>query len=114
MHYATEGQFSPNNRSKYNTIMTIMNQNISQNYKRYTDAIAATYSETTPTKLEILDVDVKNSGIKPETIGEYVQTKHFETVFMGMLRREVEKQNANAEIEQLPEILQPSVDPICS
>ena len=26
------------------------------------------------------------------------------------LRREVEKQNANAEIEQLPEILQPSVE----
>ena len=110
MHYATEGQFSPNNRNKYNTVMTMMNQDISQNYKRYTDAIAATYSETTPTKLEILDVDTDYSRIKPETIGEYVQTKHFETVFMGMLRREVEKQNANSEIEQLPEILQPSVE----
>lgn len=110
MHYATEGQFSPNNRDKYNTVMTIMNQNISQNYKRYTDAIAATYSETTPTKLEILDVDINNSGIKPETIGEYIQTKHFETVFMGMLRREVEEHESNKEIKQLPEILQPSVE----
>ena len=88
--------------------MTVMNQNISQNYKRYTDAIAATYSETTPTKLEILEVE--KNGIKPETIGEYIQTKHFETVYMGMLRREVENAGSNNSIEQLPEILQPAVE----
>ena len=29
MHYATEGQFSPENRDKYNTVMTMMNQDIS-------------------------------------------------------------------------------------
>ncbi len=108
MHYATEGQFSPNNRDKYNTVMTIMNQDISNNYKRYTNAIAATYSETTPTKLEIIDVE--GDKLKPESIGEYIQTKHLETVYMGMLRREVEKSGSNTEIEQLPEILQPSVE----
>ncbi len=108
MHYATEGQFSPENRDKYHTIMTVMNQNISQNYKRYTDAIAATYNETTPTKLEILDVE--NGAVKPESIGEYIQTKHFETVYMGMLRREIAKPNSNKAFSQLPEILQPAVE----
>lgn len=108
MHYATEGQFSPNNRDKYNTVMTIMNQDISKNYKRYTNAIAATYSETTPTKLEIIDVE--GDKLKPEAIGEYIQTKMLETVYMGMLRREVEAAGSNAKIEQLPEILQPSVE----
>ena len=40
MHYATEGHFSPQNRDKYNTIMTIMQPNISDNYKKYVSAIA--------------------------------------------------------------------------
>ncbi|MGN0006176.1 MAG: hypothetical protein ACI37Z_09450 [Candidatus Gastranaerophilaceae bacterium] len=106
MHYATEGHFSPQNRTKYNTIMTIMTPNISQNYSKYTSAIALTYSETTPVKIEILPIE--NNAIKPESIGEYIQTKHFETVYTGMLRRAV--QNKSANIEKLPEILQPSVE----
>ena len=106
MHYATEGHFSPQNRDKYNTIMTIMQPNISDNYKKYVSAIATTYSETTPLKMEILAVE--NNAIKPETIGEYLQTKHFETVYTGILRRMV-KSNAPKPLV-LPEVLQPSVE----
>jgi glucose-6-phosphate isomerase len=115
MHYATEGQFNPNNRKKYNTVMTIMNPNISANYKTYTNAISKTYNETTPLKMEILDVE--GDKIKPEAIGEYIQTKHFETVYEGMLRREVSatkngsSQNSNkTKCDKLPEVLQPSVE----
>lgn len=106
MHYATEGHFSPQNRDKYNTIMTIMQPNISDNYKKYVSAIATTYSETTPLKMEILAVE--NNAIKLETIGEYLQTKHFETVYTGILRRMV-KSNAPKPLV-LPEVLQPSVE----
>ncbi|MBQ2645088.1 hypothetical protein IJG14_05920 [bacterium] len=106
MHYATEGHFSPQNRSKYNTIMTIMNPEISDNYKKYTSAIAETYAETTPVKIEILEVE--NNAIKPEAIGEYIQTKHFETVYMGILRRM--NSAGYIELDKLPEILQPSVE----
>lgn len=106
MHYATEGHFSPQNRNKYNTIMTIMNPKISDNYAKYTEAIAITYSETTPVKIEILPIE--NNAIKPEAIGEYIQTKHFETIYTGMLRRAVKENSQN--IERLPEILQPSVE----
>lgn len=114
MHYGTEGQYNPNNRKSYNTVMTIMNPNISENYNTYTKAIAQTYNETTPLKMEILDVE--SDRIQPEAIGEYIQTKHFETVYMGMLRREVSnslmnKMNKNIKHpEKLPEVIQPSVE----
>lgn len=106
MHYATEGHFSPQNRDKYNTIMTIMNPDISSNYNKYTGAIAETYAETTPVKIEILEVE--NNAIKPEAIGEYIQTKHFETVYTGIIRRLC--LNASIMPDRLPEILQPSVE----
>ena len=106
MHYATEGHFSPQNRDKYNTIMTVMSTDISANYEKYIGAIAKTYSETTPLKVEVLAVE--GNAIKPEAIGEYIQTKHFETVYMGILRRNV--LTASFETEKLPEILQPSVE----
>ena len=106
MHYATEGHFSPQNRDKYNTVMTIMNPEISDNYNKYTSAIAETYAETTPVKIEILEVE--DNAIKPEAIGEYIQTKHFETVYMGILRRLTSAGSVSP--KQLPEILQPSVE----
>lgn len=106
MHYATEGHFSPQNRNKYNTVMTLMNPDISDNYYRYTSAIAETYAETTPVKIETLALE--NNAIKPEAIGEYIQTKHFETVYMGMIRRINSK--GYIKPEKLPEVLQPSVE----
>ena len=111
MHYGTEGQYSPKNRKSYNTVMTIMDPSISSNYMTYTKAIAQTYNETTPLKMEILEVE--GDKIKPEAIGEYIQTKHFETVYMGMLRREVSTsllKNHAAKLEKLPEVIQPSVE----
>jgi hypothetical protein len=106
MHYSTEGHFSPQNRDKYNTIMTIMNPNIAANYNKYVGAIAMTYAETAPVKVEVLAIE--NNAIKPESIGEYIQTKHFETIYMGILRRLVSSQNTRPDV--LPEVLQPSVE----
>lgn len=111
MHYGTEGQYNPKNRKSYNTVMTIMDPAISSNYMTYTKAIAQTYNETTPLKMEILEVE--GNKIKPEAIGEYIQTKHFETVYMGMLRRETSTsllKGHEGKPEKLPEVVQPSVE----
>lgn len=107
MHYATEGHFSPANRTKYNTIMTITDPKVSYNYDKYTGAIAETYSETTPLKTEVLAVE--NGAIKPEAIGEYIQSKHYETIYTGMLRRAVNDIQISHR-SPLPEVLQPSVE----
>ena len=104
MHYASEGLFYPANRDKYHVVMTVMTPNISENYKKYISAILVSYAEKSPVALEVLDVE--NNAIKPEAIGEYVQAKHFEIVYTGMLRRQI-KMSKN---ERLPEILQPNVE----
>ena len=109
MHYATEGQFNPANRTSYNTVLTIKGQNGKSNYATYTDAIAKTYNETTPLQLEVLEVLGEGEKLKPETIGEYIQSKHFETVYMGMLRRETA--NIKTDVNKpLDEVIQPSVE----
>lgn len=106
MHYATEGHFDPANRSNYNTVMTIINPK-SENYSKYTSAIAQTYNETTPLTIEKLEVE--GNRIKPEAIGQYIQSKHFETIYMGMLKRAVEGRTVKP-TDALPEVLQPSVE----
>jgi len=107
MHYATEAQFDNANRSSYNTIMTVMNPKISENYNRYIKAIAETYNEKTPLTNETLEVE--GDRIKPEAIGSYIQSKHFETIYAGMLRREAAGKKLPSE-QALPEVLQPSVE----
>ena len=110
-HYATEGDFFPANRTKYNTIMTMLDANLSTNFRRYLSALADTYNETTPVKVDILKTE--GSAISPEAIGRYVQEKHFETVYEGMLRREIETPGANKSTfftKGMPEVTQDSVE----
>ena len=107
MHYASENHFKDDRRTTYNTVMTTMNLNKKDdpNYTKYIGAIAQEYNQTTPLTIEKLDVNSK--GIDAETIGEYIQSKHFETVYKGMLRREVAGEAQDA---VLPEVLQPNVE----
>ena len=104
MHYASEGFFYPANRDKYHVVMTVMSPEISQNYKKYLGAILMSYAEKVPVEMEILDIE--NNAIKPEAIGEYVQAKHFEIVYTGMLRRQAKAQMP----EKLPEVFQSHVE----
>jgi len=104
MHYASEGFFYPANRNKYHVVMTVMSPDISPNYKKYLGAILLSYAEKVPVAMEILDVE--NNAIKPEAIGEYVQAKHFEIVYTGMLRRQAKAQMP----EKLPEVFQSHVE----
>lgn len=110
MHYASEGHFNPENKGKYSTILTKMNSGVSQNYKNYTNAIEASYNKDADTTVMVEELAVEGNRIKPEAIGEYIQYKHFETVYMGMLRRAVEDGASIAQSEAVPEVLQPSVE----
>ena len=107
MHYASENHFKEDRRYGYNTVMTTMNLNKESdpNYTKYIGAIAQEYNQTTPLIIEKLDVN--KQGIDAETIGEYIQSKHFETIYKGMLRRETAGQPQDL---VLPEVLQPNVE----
>lgn len=109
MHYASENHFKDDRRRSYNTVMTTMNLNPAKdpNYTKYIGAIAEEYNQTTPLTIEKLDINEEGTGIDARTIGQYMQAKHFETVYKGMLRRQV---NGEAQPEVLPEVLQPNVE----
>lgn len=104
MHYASEGFFYPQNRNKYHVVMTVMSPKISANYEKYVSAILKSYAEKSPVIMEILEVE--GGAIKPESIGAYIQSKHFETVYLGMLRRKA----LLSKNEKLPEVFQANVE----
>ena len=104
MHYASEGFFYPQNRDKYHVVMTVMSPKISTNYEKYISAILQSYAQKVPVQIEILDIE--NDNIKPESIGSYIQAKHFETVYLGMLRRN----SLLIKEEKLPEVFQSNVE----
>ncbi|MBR1908382.1 hypothetical protein IJ818_05560 [bacterium] len=108
MHYATEGLYDHENRKKYYIVMTTIDPDVSTNYKHYTTAIKDTYASENPMIIESLAVE--GNTIKPEAIGEYIQTKHFETVFMGCARRALNKKLRNAVYLQYPEVVQFNVE----
>ena len=108
MHYATEGLYNHKNRKKYYVVMTTINPDVSLNYKHYTAAIRDTYASENPMIVEALDVE--GNSIKPEAIGEYIQSKHFETVFMGCMRRALNKKTKHDVYIQYPEVVQFNVE----
>lgn len=140
MHYASEGHFNPDNKGKYTTILTRMKLDSSvslENYIKYTGAIEYAYNNNdydikkdkqgNPVKDEqgndikvykgadsivmVEELTTEGGRIKPEAIGEYIQSKHFETVYMGMLRRALGISDVKVpEGEAVPEVLQPSVE----
>lgn len=107
MHYAAEGLYNPSNRKKYYAVMTTFDPSISFNYQKYVSAIKDTYNEQNHVVVENLKTN--GNALTPEAIGEYVQTKHFETVFMGCLRRTVNKKHPATYI-QYPEVFQYNVE----
>ncbi len=108
MHYATEGLYNHVNRKNYYVVMTTIDPNVSTNYKHYTAAIKDTYTQENPLILETLAVE--GDSIKPEAIGEYIQTKHFETVYTGCMRRALNKHHKNDIYIQYPEVMQFNVE----
>lgn len=108
MHYATEGLYKHENRKNYYVVMTRIDPKVSTNYNHYTVAIKDTYAEENPVVVETLAVE--GDSIKPEAIGEYVQSKHFETVYTGCLRRALNKHYKNDVYIQYPEVMQYNVE----
>lgn len=108
MHYATEGLYNYKNRKNYYVVMTMIDSNVSTNYKHYTSAIKDVYADENPVIREVLAVE--GDSIKPEAIGEYIQTKHFETVYTGCLRRALDKKQKKDKYLIYPEVEQYNVE----
>lgn len=107
MHYFAEAIFDP--RNKYNITATAYDSAKLpgfENYNTYVqDIVVPNFAKVAPTSLELLKISEK--GVAPETLGAWTQFKGFETVYKGMMRREVQH---TPQPGILDEVLQPSVE----
>ena len=104
LHNSTEADLDEGNISSFYTFNTIKNAGTDE-YKAYNALVNGSlkaYSKMHPVSL----VELKN--LSPESIGEFIEMKHFETIYTGMLLRKATKNEAESP-NVLPEVIQPHV-----
>ncbi len=106
LHNSTESDLDAENKTSFYTFNKIRN-NRSEKYKAYNaliDGSYKSYSERHPVSV----IELKD--LSPESIGEFVELKHFETLYTGMLLRTLKNKTSVKDTPVLPEVLQPNVD----
>ena len=108
LHNSTESDLDEGNTTSFYTFNAIKN-NGSEAYKSYNALLNGSlkaYCQRHPVSL------VQLKDLSPESIAEFIELKHFETIYTGMMLRAMNNtQNNKAEKpETLPEVLQPHVN----
>ncbi len=105
LHNSTESDLDAGNKTSFFTFNTLKNDS-SKDYKAYNaliDGSYKAYGERHPvSKITLKD-------LTPGSIGEFVELKHFEAIYTGMLLRKKTAPDAQEE-KVLPEVLQPNVN----
>ncbi|MBS4760063.1 MAG: hypothetical protein KHX03_05145 [Clostridium sp.] len=102
LHNSTESDLDKDNTTSFYTFNTLKN-NDTQEYKAYNALIKGSYKAySSQHPVSIIELN----DLSPESIGEYIELKHFETIYTGMLLRTA-KGEKHPQI--LPEVLQPNV-----
>lgn len=102
LHNSTESDLDSANTTSFYTFNTLKNDD-SNDYKAYNALIEGSlkaYSQRHPVSV----IELKD--LSPETIGEFIELKHFEAIYTGMLSRSI-KGMPHQQI--LPEVEQPNV-----
>lgn len=105
LHNSTESDLDSGNTTSFYTFNKIAN-NKSENFKAYNalvDGSYKSYSERHPVSI------IELNDLSPKSIGEFVELKHFEALYTGMLLRNLNKCNDFVQPDVLPEVVQPSV-----
>lgn len=108
LHNSTEADLDEGNDSSFFTFNTIKNAG-GEKYKAYNALINGSlkaYSELHPVSL----VELKD--LSPSSIGEFVELKHFEAMYTGMMLRALKSKDAQTKFKHpdvLPEVVQPHV-----
>ncbi len=108
LHNSTEADLDENNKDSFYTFNVVKNDK-SEQYKLYNalvDGSLKAYSQRHPlSKITLKD-------FSPESVAEFIEMKHFETIYTGMILRQLKNNSGNNEQNNsvLPEVLQPHVD----
>lgn len=104
LHNSTEADLDENNITSFYTFNRVKNNN-SKDYQ-ITNALfngsLKAYSDRHPVSVITL------KDLTPESIAEFIELKHFETIYTGMLLRKI-KNKDEQNVEILPEVQQPHV-----
>lgn len=109
LHNSTESDLDEGNTTSFYTFNSIKN-NGAESYKTYNALLNGSlkaYSERHP--LSLLEL----KDLSPESIAEFVELKHFETMYTGMMLRDMNDKQQGKKAERsdvLPEVLQPHVN----
>ncbi|HIU86919.1 TPA: hypothetical protein IAD52_08100 [Candidatus Spyradomonas excrementavium] len=102
LHNSTESDLDSGNTTSFYTFNTIKNGG-TNDYKAYNALVGGSlkaYSQRHPVSV------IEFKDFSPETIGEYVELKHFEAIYTGMFSRSLK---GAAHPQVLPEVEQPNV-----
>ena len=104
MHNSTEADLDENNTTSFYTFNKIKNNNTKdyQTINALFNGSLKAYSDRHPVSVITL------KDLSPETIAEFIELKHFETIYTGMLLRNL-KNNKTQQNEPLQEVIQPHV-----
>lgn len=105
LHNSAESDLDENNTTSFYTFNAVKN-NGTNDYKAYNALLNGSlkaYSQNHPVSL----IELKDLSV--ESIAEFIELKHFETIYTGMLLREF-KNNKTEQPDTLPEVLQPHVN----
>ncbi len=107
LHNSTESDLDEGNINSFYTFNAVKNNN-SAGYKAYNALLNGSltaYKERHPVSL------LQLKELSPEAIAEFVELKHFETIYTGMFLRSLQNANNKPDITHaLPEVLQPHVN----
>lgn len=105
LHNSTESDLDAGNKTSFYTFNKLANDK-SEKYKSYNALIEGSYksySERHPVStIELAD-------LSPKSIGEFIELKHFEALYTGMLLRNLNSGKGFVQPDVLPEVVQPSV-----
>jgi hypothetical protein len=105
LHNSTESDLDNSNNTSFYSFYKVKNDR-SSSYKAHNaliDGSTKSYSQRHP--LSVIEL----ANLSPKTIGEFVELKHFETIYTGMLLRALKATNIDAKCDVLPEVVQPNV-----
>lgn len=105
LHNSTESDLDSGNKTSFYTFNKLANDKSEKfrSYNALVDGSYKSYSERHP----VSTIELKD--LSPKSLGEFVELKHFEALYTGMLLRNLNEGEGFVQPDVLPEVVQPSV-----
>lgn len=101
LHYNAESDLDPNNKNSFYTFVYVKPQD------KATTSLLGGAMKAYAAQHPVSQIELKD--LSPESIGKFIELKHFETMYTGNMLRQ-KNGNVTPQDKQLPEVIQPNVE----